>query len=208
MMIKAKHHPIVHNFFKLYVPYIIRRNFHRVHVSGNYQEKNKPILVIANHISWWDGFWTVYLILKVFHRKFHFMMLEDQLRKVKIFSLTGGFSIKKGSRSVIETLKYTIELLSDNRNLVLLFPQGKITSLYDRSIHFEKGLERIIKEVNGKVQIFFQANLIDYFSHKKPSLFIYLKECDRLNPDIGNIQDLYNEFYAGCIEENIKKAEE
>ncbi|MBN1789643.1 MAG: lysophospholipid acyltransferase family protein [Bacteroidales bacterium] len=206
-MIKAKHNPIVHNFFKLYVPFIIRRNFHKVHLSGHYQEKNKPVLVIANHISWWDGFWTVYLILKVFHRKFHFMMLEDQLRKVSIFSLTGGFSIKKGSRSVIESLKYTVELLSDNRNLVLLFPQGKLTSLYDQSFHFEKGLEHIIKEVNGNVQIFFQANLIDYFSHKKPSLFIYLKEYDKLKPDIGFIQNLYNAFYAGCVAENIKKAE-
>jgi 1-acyl-sn-glycerol-3-phosphate acyltransferase len=206
-MIKAKHHPIVHNFFKLYVPYIIRRNFHKVHVSGNYIKKNKPILVIANHISWWDGFWTVYLILKVFHRKFHFMMLEDQLRKVSIFSLTGGFSIKKGSRSVIESLKYTIELLSDKRNLVLLFPQGRISSIYDQSFHFEKGLERIIKEVNGKVQIVFQANLIDYFSHKKPSLFIYLKEFDHLSPDIGSIQDLYNAFFTECVAENIKKTE-
>jgi 1-acyl-sn-glycerol-3-phosphate acyltransferase len=206
-MIKAKHHPIVHNFFKLYVPYIIRRNFHKVHVTGQYLEKNKPVLVIANHISWWDGFWTVYLILKVFHRKFHFMMLEDQLRKERILSLTGGFSIKKGSRSILESLKYAVELLSDNKNLVLLFPQGKFTSIYDQSFQFEKGLERIIKEVNGKAQIIFQANLIDYFSHKKPSLFIYLKECDKLNPDIGSIQDMYNAFYAECVVENSKKAD-
>jgi 1-acyl-sn-glycerol-3-phosphate acyltransferase len=207
MIIKARHHPIVHSFFKLYVPYIIRRNFHEVNISGDYQEKNKPILIIANHISWWDGFWTVYLILYLFHRKFHFMMQEDQLRKIRFFSLTGGFSIKKGSRSILESIKYTIELLSDNRNLVLLFPQGKINSLYSQSFHFEKGLERIIKEVNGKVQIFFQANLIDYFSHKKPSLFIYLKECEKLNIDIVSVQEEYSAFYAACVEENIKKAE-
>lgn len=206
-MIKAKHHPIIYNFFRFYVPWIINRNFHKVHVTGHYQEKNKPVLVIANHISWWDGFWTVHLILKLFHRKFHFMMLEDQLLKARILNLAGGFSIKKGSRSTLESLKYAVELLSDNRNLVLLFPQGKFSSIYDPSIQFEKGLERIIKEVNGKAQIFFQANLIEYFSHKKPSLYIYLKECEELNPDIGSIQDLYNAFYASCVAENIKKAE-
>ncbi len=206
-MIKARHNLIVHNFFKLYVPWIIRRNFHKVHVTGQFLDKNKPVLVIANHISWWDGFWTVYLILKVFHRKFHFMMLEDQLQKARILSLTGGFSIKKGSRSMIESLKYAIELLSDNRNLVLLFPQGKFTSIYDQSFQFEKGVERIIQQVNGKAQIFFQANLIDYFSHKKPSLYIYLKECVQLKPDIGIIQDSYNAFYASCVAKNIIKAE-
>jgi hypothetical protein len=206
-MIKAKHHPIVYNFFKIYVPWIIRRNFHKVHVTGHFPDKNKPVLVIANHISWWDGFWTVHLILNLFHRKFHFMMLEDQLRKARILNLAGGFSIQKGSRSMLESLKYAVELLSDNRNLVLVFPQGKFTSIYDPSFQFEKGLERIVKEVSGKAQIFFQANLIDYFSHKKPSLFIYLKECDQLQPDIGSIQDLYNAFYASCVAENIKKAE-
>lgn len=206
-MMKAKHHPIVYNFFKIYVPWIIRRNFHKVHVTGHFQEKNKPVLLIANHISWWDGFWTVHLILKVFHRKFHFMMLEDQLRKERILNLAGGFSIKKGSRSMLESLKYAVELLSDNRNLVLLFPQGKFASIYDQSFVFEPGIERIIKEVNGRVQIFFQANLIDYFSHKKPSLYIYLEECDPLEPDISSIQQRYNTFYAACVAENIKKAE-
>jgi hypothetical protein len=98
-------------------------------------------------------------------------------------------------------------LLSDNKNLVLLFPQGKFTSIHDQSFIFEKGLERIIQAVNGKAQIFFQANLIDYFSHKKPSLFIYLKECDQLKSDIGSIQDSFNAFYASCVAENIKKAE-
>ena len=108
---------------------------------------------------------------------------------------------------MLESLQYAIELLSDNRNLVLLFPQGKFASIYDRSFVFEPGIERIIKKVNGRVQIFFQANLIDYFSHKKPSLYIYLKECDQLKPDISSIQEMYNTFYEACVVENIKKAE-
>jgi len=89
----------------------------------------------------------------------------------------------------------------------MLFPQGRITSIYDQSFQFEKGLERILKEVNDKVQIIFLANLIDYFSNQKPSLFIYLKEYDNMNTDIEKIQKEYNMFYSGCVAENIKKAE-
>ncbi len=207
MIIKARHHWIVYPFFKFYAVFKIRRHFNKVIISGDFQQKNLPLLLISNHVSWWDGFWVMYINLKLFHKRFHFMMLEDQLRKFSFFINTGGYSVKKKSRSVIESINYTIELLSDSKNLVMLFPQGRITSIYDQSFQFEKGLERILKEVNGKVQIIFLANLIDYFSNQKPSLFIYLKEYDNMNTDIEKIQKEYNMFYSGCVAENIKKAE-
>jgi hypothetical protein len=207
MIIKARHHFIVYPFFKYYAIYKIRRHFREINISGEFQERGLPILLISNHVSWWDGFWVMYLNLKLLHRKFHFMMLEEQLLKFSFFIYIGGYSIRKGSRTVIESVSYTIELLSDNKNLVMLFPQGSITSLYNQSFHFQKGLERILKVVNGKVQIIFLANLIDYFSSEKPSLFIYLNEYNNLNTDIEKIQKDYNLFYSGCVAENIKKAE-
>ncbi len=207
MIIKARHHWIVYPFFKFYAVFKIRRHFNKVIILGDFQQKNLPLLLISNHVSWWDGFWVMYINLKLFHKRFHFMMLEDQLRKFSFFINTGGYSVKKKSRSVIESINYTIELLSDSKNLVMLFPQGRITSIYDQSFQFEKGLERILKEVNDKVQIIFLANLIDYFSNQKPSLFIYLKEYNNMNTDIEKIQKEYNMFYSGCVAENIKKAE-
>jgi 1-acyl-sn-glycerol-3-phosphate acyltransferase len=207
MIIKAKHHWFVHPFFKLYAVYKIRRSFNNVIVSGGYQDKNLPVLLISNHISWWDGFWAMYVNVKILHRKFHFMMLEEQLRRFSFFINTGGYSVKKGSRSIIETLNYTLELLSDNKNMVLLFPQGKITSVYQQSIEFEQGLERILKVVKGKVQIMFLANLVDYYSQEKPSLHIYLQEYILSDCSTDKIQKDYNTFYSSSVTENIQKAD-
>ena len=149
----------------------------------------------------------MYLNIKLLHRRFYFMMLEEQLLKFSFFINCGGYSVRKGSRSVIESINYTIELLSDKKNLVMLFPQGSITSMHNQSFHFQKGLERILKAVNGKVQIIFLANLVDFFSSEKPSLFIYLQEYNNLNNNIETIQEDYNLFYSGCVAENIRKAE-
>lgn len=194
-MLKAKHNIIVYNFFKFYTRLLLKNNFKSINISGNFIDKNSPLLILSNHISWWDGFWIMYLNLKVFKRKFFFMMLESQLKKHWYFNFTGGFSIKNKSKTIIDSLTYVIELLRDSKNLVLIFPQGEIYSLYYKEFKFKKGIERILKDLDGKVQIFFVANFIEYFSNKKPSVFIYFKEYEQVINSIVEIENAYNIFY-------------
>jgi 1-acyl-sn-glycerol-3-phosphate acyltransferase len=204
MIIEAKHHPFIYPFFKMYALYKVRRNFKEVKITGAFEDKKLPVLLVSNHLSWWDGFWAMYLNLKLLHRKFHFMMLEEQLRRYSFFINTGGYSVRKGSRSIIESIDYTKRLLTDNRNMVLLFPQGTITSVYDQSLKFEKGLDHILKNLEGKVQVLFLANLVDYFSFEKPTLYMYLHEYFFSGPGSAKPEEEYNRFYRECIAENIK----
>jgi 1-acyl-sn-glycerol-3-phosphate acyltransferase len=207
MIITAKHHFFYYTYFKLYyAKWKIKRNFHNVIFSGDFHEKNLPLLLIANHVSWWDGIWAMYLNLNYFNRKFHFMMLEEQLKKNPVCNYVGGYSIKKGSRSMVESMQYTAELLADKKNMVLIFPQGEIQSLYNQSILFEKGLEHIVKKIRGNVQIIFMAGLVDYFSNPKPDLYIYFKEYLLTDTELQQIQHDYNAFYTRCIDKNIQEA--
>ncbi len=198
-MLKAKHHIIINPFFKYYTLWKIRRNFNQVFTNGGFHDKNLPLLVISNHMSWWDGFWINYLNTKIFKRKFHFMMLEKQLRKHWFFQYAGGFSIKKNSRSVVETINYTARLLTDKNNMVLIFPQGKIESLYTDKFNFEKGLEVILQKTEQKAQVLFVANLIDYYSKPHPSLFVYMEDYKSGDYDLKAMQDSYNDFYRGAV---------
>jgi 1-acyl-sn-glycerol-3-phosphate acyltransferase len=207
MIIKSKHHIFYYNWFRLYyAKWKVRRNFHEVTISGDFQEKNLPILLISNHVSWWDGIWAMYLNLVFFKRKFHFMMLEDQIKQFPVCNKVGGYSIKRGSRSMVESMQYTAELLADNRNMVLIFPQGDIQSIYNHTILFEKGLEHIMKKIGGRVQIIFMASLVDYYSNPKPGLFIYFREYCLSDTELTQIQHDYNAFYSQSIEANIQKA--
>ena len=192
----------MYGFFKLYCIWKIRHNFHEVYIKGDFRDKNLPVLLVSNHVSWWDGFWAMYLNLKFLKRRFYFMMLENQLRNFMFFNKTGGYSIKKGSKSIIETLNYTIRLLSDNKNMVLLFPQGRIQSIYNSTFRFEKGLEYLLNKITRKVHLIFLVCLIDYFSHSRPCLFLYFKEYLENDCSSPNIEKEYNMFYAQCIAEN------
>ena len=204
MIIKAKDHKFIRPFFRKYTNWLIKRNFYKVIIHGSYEDKKLPLLILSNHMSWWDGFWLNYLNTKIFRKRFHFMMLEEQLRKYWYFQYTGAYSVKKGHRSVLETLSYTSELLSDKENLVLIFPQGDIASLYTRYFKFGKGIETILNAAAGKVQVLFIANLLDYFSNKKPSLFIYINEYLSESFTADGLQSAYNVFYENCLNENQK----
>jgi len=207
MILKASHHPLIYPFFQFYSWLKIKIHFHQVNISHDFRDKDLPILMISNHFSWWDGFWVVYLNLKLLHRKFFFMMLEEELRKHMYLNKSGGFSIKKSSRSIVESLCYTAELLNDKNNLVLMFPQGRIESLYQKKIIFEKGIEYVLKKATTIPQIVFLVNLVDYFSNQKPGLYMYLKEYSGTDFSTETLQKEFNLFYSECVAVNISKSE-
>ena len=132
------------------------------------------------------------------------MMLEEELRKNWFFQYTGGFSIKKESKSIIETLDYTAELLSDKNNLILMFPQGNIKSIYQNKFVFEKGIEKILQRTKNDIQIIFQANLIDYFANAKPNAFLNLHHYTGAW-NSTEIENAYNTFYNKCLNTQAKK---
>jgi 1-acyl-sn-glycerol-3-phosphate acyltransferase len=207
MILKAKHHTVIYPFFRMYTAFLVRRHFKYCRIHGEFTDSKLPVLLIANHFSWWDGFLALYFDMNVLKRKFYFMMLEEQLHKFWFFNYTGGFSVKKKSRSVIETLRYTNVLLADNRNMVLLFPQGEIQSMHRQDFIFQKGLDNILQNQGNPVQIVFLASLADYFSNKKPGIIIYHQTYARPETDIQTIQNSYNEFYQNCVARHILHTE-
>ena len=174
---------------------MMHRHFSHIQINGKYNSDKRPVLLISNHFSWWDGFFMLYLNNRVFKKKYHVLMLEEQLKPRMFLNKAGAFSVKKGTRSVIESIDYIKNILSSPGNLVLIYPQGVIQSLYKFPFVFEKGIYNIIKNMDPGVRIFFAVALLDYFSQKKPSLNISFKEYAR---DTGaeNIEKAFNDFYS------------
>ena len=206
MIIKAKHNIFIYNFFKFYSLFKIGRSFRRVVTEGEFSDTGKAVVVIANHVSWWDGFWVMYLNLRVFRRRFHFMMLEEQLRKFWFFMYSGGFSVQRGSKSIIETINHAREIIEKSNNLLLVFPQGRLESLYQTGIFFEKGIEKILYGKEDRIHLVFVASLVDYYNEQKPSLYIYFSEVKNCEMTARALRDRYDIFYNECRTKNIERA--
>ena len=176
-----------------------KKDFNRVELHHQVADRGLPILMLGNHTSWWDGFLAQYINLELFNRKVHIMMLEEQLEKRMFLNRTGAYSIRKGHRSALESLKYTAGLLSDPGNLVILFPQGKIHSILDHPVTFEPGWYRIFKDVARPVQVVFFITLFDFFSSRKPELHIYLYDYSYSGKSLEEMQSDFN----SCLEESI-----
>ena len=203
-MINTRHHWFLFSFFEWYARIRIRCHFRSVHMIGELPNAHRPLLVIANHFSWWDGFFISWLNRRKFHKKFHLMMLEEQLNKNWFFRYTGVFPIRKNSKSALRSLDYATELLRSPENMVVFFPQGKFESMYEQPLHFEKGLEWLIKNLKNEIRMVFVANQTEYFDSPAPRLFMHYKTYDYRGKRYREIEKDYQTFFAASYRENLK----
>ncbi|MGB0391078.1 MAG: lysophospholipid acyltransferase family protein [Salibacteraceae bacterium] len=201
-MIKAEHSTFHIWISKVYVFIFLNLFFRNIRFIGDNEFNNElPVLMISNHFSWWDGFFQIRLNDKIFKKKYHFMMLESELSKVRILRKIGATSIKKESRSAFESLQYLVEVIKRPGNLFLFFPEGEIKSLYTQNFEFEKGaLNYILKKANNEYNFVFNLNLIDYGAFRRPEVTVYYKtyQINKLT-SVYEIQTAYNSFAQDCF---------
>ncbi len=197
-MIRARHKPFYVWLFNQYTRIMLKKHFHEIIVNSDVNLRKIPTVIVANHFSWWDGFFVVYINYRFFKKKFHVMMLEEQLKKHRILSKAGAFSVNRKKKSVLESIEYCISLLDKPENLLLFYPQGEIQSSYHYPLKFEKGLLKILDGTNKEFQLIFLVVLTDYFSNRRPVLSLNMTEYSGPFNHSG-IEKAYNNFMMECI---------
>ena len=183
---------IIKRCFDAYIRFIVTRNFSKINFTNLLIDKSKPVLLIANHSGFWDGFLMHYVNSQLFKKKFHVMLLERTSKRIPILKYVGAFSISKNSKDIITSLNFAAQLLNDPENLVLIFPQGKLYSNFITEVEFEKGVMKVIGKAQGSFQLIYSAIFIECFTNKKPLANIYLKHVT--NTAFENIQQLQADY--------------
>lgn len=206
-MIKATKMEWVKKAFYLFESKLIfPRKFKEILVDEVFIKPDHSVLLLQNHISWWDGFWGSYLGYKYFSKSYHVMVQENQLKKHFYFKYKGAFSIKKKSKEILESIDYTNELLSNPHNMVLIFPQGRLQSLYTDEIILEKGINKILEKAPPKCQVIYNAVTINYFEGFKPTIRFHLLDCGNasdINPEA--LQLKLSSFQKEAMQKTIRK---
>lgn len=200
-MIKPTRYLLTDWFWQKYFSYIIRSDFNAFQFNTDIDiNPDRAVLILGNHFSWWDGFFLSHLNYLFFHKKFHVMMLEEQLREHTYLRLAGAFSMNKKGKKLIECLNYTSQLLENPENIVVIFPQGKIESMHITHVRFEKGIKRIIDNCRKEIQVIFSVALIDYTSQRKPALQLYLKEFTyKYSYSLQDLEAGFNHHYKEAL---------
>ena len=205
-MVYPQKNKFIRWLFHHYILNLVKWNFRQVNFNFIEVSKNKSVLLLANHFSWWDGFLLYYINQKVFRKQFHVMVIEETVQKVSFFKYMGAFSVNKNTREILTSLDYAAKLLNDPENLVLIFPQGKLYSNFIDEVSFEKGLVKILQGVTGKFQTVYAATFIEGLQYKKPSVNVYLAtaEAGKGHEYIADLQQAYQQHYDGAKAQQTK----
>lgn len=198
-MIKAKHNKLYIWFFRNYFRLLSFFQFRKMSVISDVViPEDRSVLLFQNHFSWWDGYWSYELSWKIFKRKFHVMMLEEQLRKHMFLNQCGVFSIKKNNRDFLDSLQYASRILSNPMNLVAIYPTGELLTQHQQIMQFQKGIDRIIAGETDHFEIVLAVFLVDYFGFARPEIRIYLENYSG-DRTVEAIEKAYHSFYQTCV---------
>ena len=187
-MLVAKKSVWFEKIFAVYNINLIKRRFNSLQVSGldflTARDKNIPLLIYANHSSWWDGL-VAFQISRTVKLDSFLMMEEKQLRKLRLFRKIGAFSVvREKPREAIKSIAYAADILRKKPNrAVWIFPQGEILPSDKRPLCFYNGLSKIIKKVGGKIQLLPIAIRYEFSGNYKPEIFIKIGKVESIIPD-------------------------
>jgi 1-acyl-sn-glycerol-3-phosphate acyltransferase len=141
-----------------------------------------PLLLVANHVSWWDGFLLIELqrILRP-NAPFSTVMLESELRQSPFLRRIGAVGIDPDAPSTVLSAIREVSARAQERRdtLVFFFPQGRIWPSWRRPLGFKRGIEVFAKAL-GEVAIVPVGLHIEPLNRVAPHVFIRAGE-----PTIG-----------------------
>jgi 1-acyl-sn-glycerol-3-phosphate acyltransferase len=162
--------------FDIYTKRLLRRSFHSVLVAGAHHgdtlDRNIPIILYANHCSWWDGIVPYYLSRELFGLDAYAMMEKRQLDRYRFFRWIGAFPVvREDPREAWRSVRYAASLFSTPGRAVWIFPQGEIRPAGTRPLGFSTGIGHLVRMV-GRVQAVPIAFRYEFRLEQRPDCFV------------------------------------
>jgi chlorobactene lauroyltransferase len=180
-MIPSRKFPLGRRLVWQLIERSFRKYFDRIYVRmrGAYTDEQRaayPLLIYANHFSWWDGY-VIALIERLLRVDGYLMVEEEQLHRYFFFTWIGCFSVNRQNiRSAMQSLRYAATLLKRHPGrMVGIFPQGQIFPNDRRPLVFYNGVAYLARTA-APVLLYPLAIRIEYLAEQRPALFICLGE--------------------------------
>ena len=137
--------PLVLKLFGAYSRRYMRKRFHAIRLLKSRparQDTSRPLLIYLNHASWWDPLLCLDLARRWFPDRSSFAPMDAaSVERYKIFKHIGIYAVEQDSvRGAAAFLCITCEILSVERNIVWLTPQGRFADVRESPIRLRPGI--------------------------------------------------------------------
>ena len=155
---KPVYSPKLRKIFDLYLKYRLRRSFAEVSIdladcrsAQALLDPKLPVLLVANHVSWWDGFFVAEVQRALLPKAPLFtIMLEKELKSIPVFRKLGVLGVEPRKPATFARAFLNLKRLRKKNGAlcVTYFPQGQITPQMSRPLAFQKGIEALIRALH------------------------------------------------------------
>lgn len=202
-------------FFRRIVRGYFRRHFHAVRISGavqfsSLQDAAEPLIVYANHGSWWDPMVAFFLAGNLMPGRKHYGPMDAAaLERYKILQRIGIFPVEmKTVRGGVQFLR-TSEAIARSGGVLWITPQGKFVDSRVRPLEFKPGLAALavrLAEHTGLCRVLPLAMEYTYWDERLPECLLRMEEAVLVRP--GDTTDEVESRLIAALEKAMNQLKE
>lgn len=176
--------------FELWFLPWMRTRVRAIHMAGVRRlDEDRPLLLVANHVSWWDGF-----IVRAAQRElrpyspFSAVMDREQYESRRLFGWIGGVPIEPGSASsTVASIAELRRRATARPDLTIaFFPQGRIWPSTRRPLGFGRGVELFTRRLHADVLPI--GIHLEPLNRVAPTCFVSIGELLRDRPPVAQVE--------------------
>ena len=190
-------------FFRRIVRGYFRRQFHAVRLSGagRFCGVSEPLLVYANHSSWWDPMVAFLLAAELMPERDHYApMDEGALNRYAILRRLGIFPVAmKTARGAVQFLRVGEAVLRKG-GVLWITPQGRFVDARERPLVFKPGLAALAARA-GRCTVLPLAIEYTFWDERLPECLLHFGEPVRV--EVGERAEALDEKLRYALEETM-----
>lgn len=163
------------SFFSYYLHWYIGRHFHALRLAnpGRFPTTTVPLIVFANHASWWDPLSCIVLSRQFLPQVSHYgPMDEAALNHYGFLRKLGFFPVDNGTpRGAAQFLRAAQQILSTPNSVLWISPEGCFTDMRTRPAIFRPGLATLVARL-GACTLVPLAIEYTYWDERLPEILV------------------------------------
>lgn len=165
--------------FSIYLRWYLARHFHSVRVAnaGRIPPQAHPLILFANHASWWDPLIAMLLGQVVLPEREHYApMDETALAHYRVLRPMGFFPVDNASaRGAAQLLRAGYQVLSRPNSVLWITPESQFNDVRTRPIVFRPGLGALMSR-SGRLTCVPIAIEYVYWEERLPEVLVNVGE--------------------------------
>ncbi len=199
-------------FFRGIVRGYFRRSFHAVRVRGlkrfaGFANSLEPLIVYANHGSWWDPMVAILLADKTMRGRRHYAPMDEQaLKRYPILRRLGIFGVEMHlARGAVRFLRMGEAMLAAG-GVVWVTPQGRFVDARTRPLDFRPGMAALAAraaKAQGGCWVLPLAIEYTFWDERTPECLLSFGEPVRVTSgtSAGELAGVFEEALATTLDE-------